>query len=101
MTTKTDMTVATEIKRQLGNKCLAMIGAKNIFGGEKHLQMKLGRNAHKWTHLTITLNDMDTYDLRFIRIFKMDIKNEKIVSGVYADMLHNVIEDVTGMYTSL
>ncbi len=101
MATKTDMTIATEIKRQLGNKCLVMIGAKNIFGGEKHLQMKLGRNAGKWTHLTITLNDMDTYDFRFVRIFKMDIRDEKVVDGAYADMMHKVIEDATGMYTSL
>ena len=106
--------VAMEILKQLGgNKFLAMTGAKNLVYDDNSLNMKLPKNMSQANYLKITLNSLDTYDLRFYKVTggKMNMKtfevspikekDIKIINCVYCDQLQEIFTQVTGMYTSL
>lgn len=101
------MEIANTIIAQLGNKALVMIGAKNILAEKNGVRFKIGRNSKSVNMIKITLNSMDTYDIKFLRTsmskktfeYKETIKAED--NGIYCDMLHNSIEQNTGLYTSL
>lgn len=106
--------VAMEILKQLGgNKFLAMTGAKNLTCDNNSLNMKLSKNMSKANYLKITLNSLDTYDIRFYNVTdgrmnmktfeSSPIKNKdiKVLNGVYCDQLQEIFTEVTGMYTSL
>lgn len=96
------METAKEILNQLGgNRFIAMTGCKNFIGDNKSLSMKLSANKKKWTHLKITLNDMDTYDMKFMQFRKFDVIKEEQETGIYADMLQSVFTARTGLYTKL
>jgi hypothetical protein len=53
------------------------------------------------THLRITLNSMDTYDLEFGKIFKHSFQIVKVVNGVYNDQLQEIFTETTGLNTHL
>jgi hypothetical protein len=103
----TDMTVAKTILDQLGgNRFVRMTGASNFVGSDNALVMKLKsrgpcRTKNGASHLSITLNSMDTYDVKFV---KYNRKLDQIVvsqhDGIYCDMLANTFETETGLYTS-
>jgi spore coat polysaccharide biosynthesis predicted glycosyltransferase SpsG len=95
------MQVANEIRNQIGNKALVMIGAKYLTAGDNYLNLRIGKNVKKVNNIKITLNDSDLYDIEYgwIHGTKYTVKNTE--SGVYFDMLHKSIEQNTGMYTSL
>jgi hypothetical protein len=95
------MKVAQTIAKQLGRRALFMIGAKNLVAGEDRLGMKLGRNAGRWSHLSIVLNGLDLYDFTFYKFYNCKVIREKTVPNVYCDMMHQVIETETGLATSL
>jgi hypothetical protein len=94
-----DMTVANEIARQIGGKAFYMMGSrKTLVGGENDLSFKVMRNAEKVTHVRVTLNAADTYDVEFIRCWGTKApKTLKSVKGVYNDMLKEVISVGTGL----
>ena len=96
-----NLSVAKEISNTLGNKCLFMIGAKNLAGDEKSLHFKVGRNSKGVTHVVITLNSLDLYDMEFLSCRGTSRKVKAEANGVYGDMLNPMIEEHTGMYTSL
>lgn len=106
--------IAMEILKQLGgNKFLAMTGVKNLVYDDNSLNMKLSKNMSKANYLKITLNSLDTYDIRFysvtggrmnMKTFESSpIKNKdiKVINGAYCDQLQEIFTNVTGMYTSL
>ena len=95
------MNIAQTIAKQLGNKALFMIGAKNLMAGKNYLQMKLGRNSGNWNALKIALNGLDLYDMTFYKIRKLKISQEKTVDNIYCDQLRDIIESETGLRTSL
>ena len=99
----TDMTVAKTILSQLGgNRFAAMTGAKNFGATEDSLSMRIGRNKTNNNYLKITLNAMDTYDMRFCQVTrKFEEKSVKEFHGVFNDMLVDIFEAHTGMYCSL
>lgn len=97
----TDMTTATTIRNQIGNKALFMIGAKNLAGDEKSFHFKVGRNSMGVTHVVVTLNSLDTYDMEFLACRAGNRKVKAEANGVYADMLNSMIETHTGLYTNL
>lgn len=109
METKTDLTVAKEILNQLGgNKFIVMIGAKYICGDEKSLRFQFMKNPGKYKGLVITLNAMDTYDLKFWKQKK--IRNLPLalspiiydeIDGIYGDMLQEIFTSKTGLNTHL
>ena len=97
------MTIARTILDQLGgNKFRVMTGAKNFLDHGDALSMRLGRNSSNSNHLTIRLNSMDLYDVRFSKwTKKFEEKSVKEYNDVYADSLVEVFESHTGMYTKL
>ena len=97
------MSVATTILKQLGgNKFRVMTGAKNFMDHGNALSMRIGRNSSNSNYLKITLNDSDLYDVRFSKVTKMgEEKSVREFNDVYNDMLVEIFESHTGMYTSL
>ena len=98
-----NLTVAKTILEQLGgNKFCMMTGAKNLAGDENSLSMRIGRNSSNSNYLKITLNSMDLYDMKFCKLTrKFEEKSVTEYSDVYNDMLTEVFEKHTGMYTQL
>jgi len=105
MTTTTNPEIARTILRQIGgNMALTMIGAKNLVDTGEGVSMKIGRNAKRVTHITIRLTADDLYVVDFIRVGRAPKFTTDLVanfSGVYAEMLRELIESNTGMYLSL
>ena len=101
------MTIATTIAQQLGFS-LKMIGAKNLISHPDGLSFRVGKNAKRVNYIKISLNASDLYDVTFQRIPSVrqicngaEVKTISEVSGVYASSLRGVIEQSTGLYTSL
>ena len=95
------MSTAQTIVAQLGRITLAMIGAKNILDTGDGVQMKIGKNPKRWTHLTIELRGDDTYTVKLSRVRKFEVVSEERVHGVHADGLHMAIEQDTGLATRM
>ena len=98
-----NLIVAETILKTLGgNKFRMMTGAKNLAGDENSLSMRIGRNSSNSNYLKITLNAMDLYDMKFCKLTrKFEEKSVTEYSDVYNDMLTEVFEKHTGMYTKL
>ena len=97
-----NLTVAKTILSQLGgNKFIAMTGAKNLVGDTNSLSMKIGRNSSNSNYMKITLNSMDTYDIKFSRIVKYQETKIKEYNNVFNDVLTSIFTNHTGMYTRL
>lgn len=97
--------IASTILNQLGgNRFIAMTGAKNLgFGNDEknnpYLSFKVGRNSKNVSHVRITLNAMDTYDMQFMNIRAGKVKIVSEFDGAYDDMLQNLFTKNTGLYT--
>jgi hypothetical protein len=102
-TTETRNAVATEILNQLGgSRFTAMTGSKNFGAGENSLSMRLARNKSNAQYLTITLNSLDLYDMKFVcvnRNYEFTVRAER--NNVYAEDLQATFTDITGLYTRL
>ena len=97
------MSVAKTILKQLGgNKFAAMTGAKNFVDCGDALAMRIGRNSSNSNYLKITLNSMDTYDMKFCKLTrKFEEKSVTEYKNVYNDLMRGTFTAHTGMYTSL
>ena len=95
--------VANTIYRQLGgNKFRVMTGAKNMVSFERGIGMRIGRNKTNANYMEVVLNSMDLYDITFAKVTKYgEMKSVKTYDNVYNDMLVEIFESHTGMYTSL
>lgn len=96
-----DLTIATTIKNQIGNKALCMMGAKNLAGNDHALTFQIGNNSKRINWIEISLNYMDLYDIKFIRMRKYKCITVKECNDIYFDQLHSIIEKHTGLYLSL
>ena len=94
-----ELAVAEEIRNQIGHKALYMLGAKDLAGDKYSFSFKI-RGSKKWKHIKIFLNGKDLYDVTFTT-WHGDKLTSKTVNDVYADNLHKVIEEETGLYTKL
>lgn len=93
------MNVAQTILSQLGGSVfVAMTGAKNFVGSEDGVSMKIGKNAKGVTHVKITLNAQDTYDVKYYAVRGMKLTTKAESNGIYADMLQKDFEANTGLY---
>ena len=95
--------VANEIYRTLGgNKFRVMTGAKMMVSTENGIRMRIGRNKTNANYMEVVLNSMDLYDITFAKVTRMgEMKSVKTYDNVYNDMLVEIFESHTGMYTSL
>jgi hypothetical protein len=100
--------IANEILNQLGGRRFTMMtGAKNYTAhSDGSLSFRISGNMTRdrvnW--VLITLNDSDTYDLKFQRV--RGGRNPSITTvhereGVYCDMLQGVFREVTGLETRM
>lgn len=98
---------ATIIQQMGGNMFRMMTGAKdfvalneteNQAGG---VQFGIGKNAKGINKVVVRLTWMDTYEVDFLKIRKMEVKKIVEAKDVYCDTLRPLFEDATGMYTSL
>ena len=96
------MNTATTILNQLGaNKFIAMTGSKNFVNTGNGLQMKLTRNKANAQYLTIELNSMDLYDMKFYSLRGTEFKVKNEINCIYCDQLKDIFTSITGLYTSL
>jgi len=102
MNTTTNIEVANTILEQLGRRCMMMLGAVSVVGGENDLQFRI-RGSRKVNKIRIELTPADTYTVSFYRLSNhgLTVKTVATIEDVYADSLHTVIEKHTGLYTSL
>lgn len=100
MNTKTDMTVANTIAKQIGNAALAMLGAKNLVGDSDSLTFRF-QGCKSANCLRIKLEADDTYTMTFLKIRGVDVRTVEEVEGAHAEDMHRVIEQTTGLYTRL
>ena len=78
-----------EIARQIQFKELAFAKFKFIYDNKK-LNLGVIKGAK---HFIITLNSMDTYDIRKVTIRKCEIVKDEEVKGIYNDQLCGMIEE--------
>jgi hypothetical protein len=96
-----DAEVAKTILQQLGGagRLKAMTGAKNFTADGQSISFQIPR-ANGVRAVKITLNAMDTYDLKFYG-GNNEWKVIKELSGIYDDGLKDAIESTTGLRLSL
>ena len=104
--------IASTIAQQLGSGCLAMLGAHTLVDLGDGLQFRI-QGCEAVNLIQIILDPCDTYTLKFCKVQAVQKKNlgvsytemswevVKSCSGIYFDMLHDVIEAETGLYVSL
>jgi hypothetical protein len=104
MTTQaTNQQVAETILQQLGGarRLAMMIGAKQFVAVENGLRFRMGRGAsNKATHVTVELNALDLYDIRFQSVRGTNVTERGTIAAIYADQLRTAIESATGFYLS-
>ncbi len=93
--------VASIIQDQIGHRALMMIGARELTATPNSLTFKVGRNAKGVTHVKVTLDPSDTYNVEAIRVHGRNVTPKAGRVDVYADQLQDVIGSLTGLYTSL
>lgn len=98
-----NLNVATTIRNQLGNRFCVMTGANTFVGSDRSLTFKIGRNARNVTHVRVTLNVCDLYDIEYlsVRAGKVNARKVQASFGVYADNMANTIGDACGLAVTL
>lgn len=96
------MEIAKIILAQLGgNKFLTMTGAYCLTSDKNKFMFRLRTRSPYPNYVSITLNSMDTYDVKFCRIHGMNFKELSSYTDIYCDMLRQLFEKETGLRTSL
>jgi hypothetical protein len=103
--------IAQTIAHQLGVPTLALLGAHTLVDLEDGLQFRI-RGCSRINVIQIILDPCDTYTVKF---GKLEFKKKKNLgisyteatwqlvsthSDIYCDMLHDLIEQQTGLYTT-
>jgi hypothetical protein len=96
------MTNANEILKQLGGKkFIAMTGATCYSDNNGNTLVAKFKGSKIANIMYITLNSMDTYDIKICKFKGMNINTVKEVSNAYNDMLKPIFEQTTGLTVSL
>jgi hypothetical protein len=100
------MQVAQTILEQLGgNRFIAMTGARNFVSdasrGRGSLMFKVGRNDKGVTHVRVTLNGNDLYDVAALKVRSLDVAQLDERYDVGFDSLRAEFTELTGLATSL
>jgi len=91
--------IAWEILSQLGgNQFIAMTGSYCMGSLANGLIMKLRKNKLNATFLTIQLNSLDLYNMKF---YSYEGKTLSFIENVYFDQLQEIFTDQTGMDCTL
>lgn len=79
----------------------AMVGAKDYVATDNGLRFRIGKNSSNANRIEISLDPNDTYTITFVRVAKGGYNALECIDNVYVDMMHDVIERYTGLYTTL
>ena len=104
MTKEERQGIANTIVRQIGGRrFMAMTGVKKfIMNSQGGIEFKIGRNKSKANHVMINYNfGKDLYDVSFGKIRAGKYTTLETIEEVYCDMLEDIFEDFTGLYTRL
>lgn len=110
MATQQELAPADIIAQQLGGqrKLKLMVGAKDFFSDDNGNTLVFNFKSSKANYVRITLNSMDTYDVKFQKIgrlnkktFEVPVKDVAEYNGIYHDQLMDIFEEVTGLYLTL
>lgn len=95
--------VANTIFSQLGGRRFVVMTGAAATGLKNKLSVKLkrGSSRNKATHMVVSLNARDTYDVEFIKVHGTKTTEISKHEDIYADMLVELFERETGLYTSL
>lgn len=90
------------IAEQIGHKAFYMLGAKHkaYCNKGKYFIFQIS-GCRKISHIKIELAPWDLYNIVFIKCVKFESKEVKRIDGIYADQLHELIENNTGLATKL
>lgn len=86
------------------NRLKATIGAKSFAYSEdeQYVRFKFMKGAkNKGNYVRITLNEMDTYDVEFGRIWGVNYTKVSGAEGLYWDQLLSYFESETGLFLKL
>lgn len=76
-----------------------MIGAKSFIAYDNWVSFRFqARAKNKSNYLRISLNEFDTYDLTFSRVYGKKETVIKEYEGIYNDQLMGLFERETGLY---
>lgn len=104
--------IAETIAGQLGASALVLLGAHTFVDIGDGLLFRI-RGCGEVNLIQIILDPCDTYTVKFCKLQAVEKTNlgitytemtwevVKSVSDVYCDMLHDIIEEGTGLYTRL
>lgn len=104
--------IAQTIAQQLGALTLGMLGAHTLVDLEDGLQFRIRGCGHV-NLIQIILHPSDTYTVKFCKVQAQEKKNLGLTytevvwetisthSNIYCDMLHDLIEENTGLYTRI
>lgn len=96
------MTTANEILNQLGgNKFIVMTGAQCFSKDNGNTLVVKFKGSKIANIMYVTLNALDLYDVKICKFRGLNIKTINEVENVYNDMLVNIFEKTTGLYTKL
>lgn len=96
------MTIAQTIIDQLGNgKFIAMTGAHQFIDHGRGVAFRIGRNENKVTHVNVSLNFADLYDVEFINVRGVNVKRISAACMIDAAGLRSTFTSHTGMEISL
>lgn len=86
-----------------GNRFLVMTGAKNlVYEGETTLRFHIGRNRSKTRYVTISLNSLDLYDMKFTYLNrKQGLITVAEYENIGCESLRSIFTQVTGLFTHL
>jgi hypothetical protein len=96
------MTTASQILKQLGgNKFIAMTEASCFADNNGQTLVAKFKGSKIANIMYVTLNSMDTYDIKICKFRGTEIKTINEFSGAYAEMLKPIFEQTTKLYISL
>ena len=107
MQTNAAQSIASIIREQIGIRAIFMMGASCMLDHGDGLGFKVSRNPRGVSHVKVTLAGDDTYTVRFSRYRTVRRTMETIETviseerEVYAEDLHRVLNNGTGLYLSL
>ena len=101
-TSKRANQIASTIVQQLGGgrKLQMFIGLKQLINEPNGVTLVFPKPKHRGAvnRVRITLNDMDLYDMEFIRTHGRSVKVVKEFNDVYAEDIKDRFEEGTGLY---
>ena len=107
MNTLHNIQVAEEIKRQIGNRALFMLGA-HLFGYTSDVRsnsrgslMFRIKGSKLCNHIEVSLNGKDLYDITFTNIKHINVSKTFEVKNVIVEKLLDTITEHTELYTSV